>query len=368
MERERQIFLYGLTDDSGKVEVEGCIRRGIPEDVAQAVFREMEGFAAYAFNKAHAAAYATLSYQTAWLKRYYPREYMAALLTSVLDSSTKVAEYLADCSRMGIRVLPPHVNESRRGFTVVGQDIRFGLLAVKNLGKGFLDRLEQEREKEGKFASYYQFCKRMYGSDLNRRALESLIQCGALDGLEEGYNRRQMLSSVGAVLESLEQERKKNVEGQIGFFDLSQETSSAGSSSFSIAPMEEFPASSLLEMEKKCGGDVPFRASYGGVCRFLPDWESTENRRSAQPGRGRRTVPGWEPDKTSGDAFPCEAEGNQKEYDNGFFAGGRHQWFPGGIGFSGHIDAVFRPADGRCGGSAVGAGQPHRRKGSQADL
>ena len=254
MERERQIFLYGLTDDSGKVEVEGCIRRGIPEDVAQAVFREMEGFAAYAFNKAHAAAYATLSYQTAWLKRYYPREYMAALLTSVLDSSTKVAEYLADCSRMGIRVLPPHVNESRRGFTVVGQDIRFGLLAVKNLGKGFLDRLEQEREKEGKFASYYQFCKRMYGSDLNRRALESLIQCGALDGLEEGYNRRQMLSSVGAVLESLEQERKKNVEGQIGFFDLSQETSSAGSSSFSIAPMEEFPASSLLEMEKNVVG------------------------------------------------------------------------------------------------------------------
>ena len=131
----------------------------------------MESFASYAFNKSHAAAYALVAYQTAWLKCHYPREYMASLLTSVLESSGKVAEYIEECTRLHIQVLPPHVNESRRGFTVVGEKaIRFGLLAVKNLGRGFLQSLVREREQNGPFASFYDFCKRMYSLELNRRA------------------------------------------------------------------------------------------------------------------------------------------------------------------------------------------------------
>ena len=249
MERERKIFLYGLTAEDGTVEVEGCVRRGVDEDTAKTIFGEMESFASYAFNKSHAAAYALLSYQTAWLKCHDPREYMAALLTSVLDNTNKVAAYIAECTRLGIRVLPPNVNQSGRGFTVVGKDIRFGLLAVKNLGDGFLRGLIQEREQNGKFESFYQFCKRMYGRDLNRRALESLVKCGALDSLD--YNRRQMLESVPAVLEKLDYDRRRNVEGQMGFFDAPQFREEA---EFTIAPMPDLSDSDKLVMEKEITG------------------------------------------------------------------------------------------------------------------
>jgi DNA polymerase-3 subunit alpha len=249
MERERKIFLYGLTAEDGTVEVEGCVRRGVDEDTAKMIFGEMESFASYAFNKSHAAAYALLSYQTAWLKCHDPREYMAALLTSVLDNTNKVAAYIAECTRLGIRVLPPNVNQSGRGFTVVGKDIRFGLLAVKNLGDGFLRGLIQEREQNGKFESFYQFCKRMYGRDLNRRALESLVKCGALDSLD--YNRRQMLESVPAVLEKLDYDRRRNVEGQMGFFDAPQFREEA---EFTIVPMPDLSDSDKLVMEKEITG------------------------------------------------------------------------------------------------------------------
>lgn len=252
MERERQIFIYGLTNEDGTIEVEGCVRRGVSESVAQAIFHEMESFASYAFNKSHAAAYAMVAYQTAWLKHYYPQQYMASLLTSVLDYTNKVVSYIGDCSRMHIRVLPPHINESGRSFMPVGGDIRFGLLAVKNLGRGFIDRLVWEREQNGKFVSFYQFCKRMYAIELNRRALESLIKCGALDGLDEGYNRRQMLSAIPEVLDSLEADRRKNVEGQIGFFDTME--SGEQQQGFFIAPMADIPVSERLAMEKEVAG------------------------------------------------------------------------------------------------------------------
>lgn len=251
MEQERQVFLYGLTREDGSVEVEGCVRRGVDEGVAKAIFHEMESFASYAFNKSHAAAYAALSYQTAWLKCHYPKEYMAALLTSVLDSADKVAVYINECTRMGIRVLPPHVNESGRSFTVVGDDIRFGLLAVKNLGRGLIQKLEQERQNGGAFPSYYQFCKRMHSTEMNRRALESLIKSGALDGLGEHYNRRQMLSAVGELLDYLEADRRKNLEGQLGFFDAPDEASREG---FLIAPQPELADSDRLAMEKEVTG------------------------------------------------------------------------------------------------------------------
>lgn len=248
MAREKEIFIHGLTNEKGEVEVDGCIRRGVDEATAEAIYAEMSSFASYAFNKSHAAAYAVVSYQTAWLKCHYPREYMAALLTSVLDSTNKLSAYIAECLRLGIRVLPPHVNESESGFTVSGKDIRFGLLAIRNLGKGFIDALVADREKNGQFTSYFDFCKRMY-EGLNRRALESLVKCGSLDNL--GLNRRQMLTGAESVLDYLTEDKKQNVEGQIGFFDAAEK---AGREEFRIAPMPDLPPADKLDMEKEVTG------------------------------------------------------------------------------------------------------------------
>ena len=248
MERESRIFIYGLTNEQGKVEVDGCIRRGVDEAIAKAIYGEMESFASYAFNKSHAAAYALLSYETAWLKCYYPREYMAALMTSVLDNTNKLSTYIAECMRLGIRVLPPHVNESGLGFTVSGKDIRFGLLAVRNLGKGFILDLLREREENGLFSSYYNFCKRMF-EELNRRSLESVVKCGALDAL--GLNRRQMLSSVSGVLDYLDADKRRNVDGQMGFFDTAAIPEER---EYTVADMPDLSLGDQLLMEKEVTG------------------------------------------------------------------------------------------------------------------
>ncbi|HOB36460.1 MAG TPA: DNA polymerase III subunit alpha [Candidatus Avimonas sp.] len=249
MEHERRIFIYGLVNDKGEVEVEGCVRRGVPADVAEQVFGEMFSFASYAFNKAHAAAYAMIAYQTAYLKCHYPKEYFAALLTSVLDGSSKVAAYIAECGRLGIKVLPPSVNESRAGFTVEGEDLRFGLLAIKNLGRGLINELVSEREKGGKFDSFYSFCQRMSAyREFNSRALDSLIRSGALDGL--GANRRQMLESSEMVLAQIEQQNRVNITGQIGFFDVLEQDYAAPK----LPDKPEFPYSELLAMEKEVTG------------------------------------------------------------------------------------------------------------------
>ncbi len=248
MAREKEIFIHGLVNEKGEVEVEGCVRRGVDEATAEAIYGEMANFASYAFNKSHAASYAVVSYQTAWLKCHYPREYMAALLSSVLDNTNKLSAYIAECLRLGIHVLPPQVNESGSGFTVSGKDIRFGLLAVRNLGRGFIDSLVAEREKGGRFTGFFDFCRRMYGG-LNRRALESLVKSGALDGL--GLNRRQMLSGVDSVLDYLDEDRKQNVEGQIGFFD---NDSGPGRGEFRIGPMPDLSPADKLGMEKEVTG------------------------------------------------------------------------------------------------------------------
>lgn len=249
MLKEREIFVHGLTDEQGTVTVEGCIRRGVPETVANAVFDEMASFASYAFNKSHAAAYALVAYQTAYLKAYYPKEYMAALLTSVWDSG-KVAGYIAECERLRIRVLPPSVNESTADFTVVDGHIRFGLLAVKNIGRGFIDELVREREENGPFVSFYSFCQRMTPyREFNRRALESLIRCGALDGLSA--NRRQMLEASAYILEQLEDVNRRNLSGQLGFFD---DPETAAISEPKLPNVAEFPFADLLAMEKEVAG------------------------------------------------------------------------------------------------------------------
>ncbi|MBP3435375.1 MAG: DNA polymerase III subunit alpha [Clostridia bacterium] len=249
MQKEREIFLHGLTGEDGTVQVDGCIRRGVPQAVGEAIFEEMASFASYAFNKSHAAAYALVAYQTAYLKVKYPRQYMAALLTSVLDSG-KVAGYIGECDRLRIRVLPPSVNESVAAFTVVDDHIRFGLLAVKNLGGALIRELVRDREEEGPFTSFYSFCRRMVRHrEFNRRALDSLIRCGALDGL--GANRRQMLEASAFVLDQLEESGRRNLDGQIGFFDQGDLVEN---SEPPLPQVSELPYEDLLAMEKEVSG------------------------------------------------------------------------------------------------------------------
>ena len=250
MEKERNIFIHGLTDENGNIIVDGCIRRGIDEKTANSIYDEMESFASYAFNKSHAAAYASISYKTAWLKCYYPREYMAALLSSVLDNQNKMAVYIGECQRLGIKVLPPDVNESYHGFSVIGGNIRYGLLAIKNLGRQFIDEIITERRYKP-YSSFYDFCKRLYGRNMNSRAIESLIKCGAFDTL--GANRRQLLAVSKTVLDDLDYESKHNMGGQISFFDLGGEVHKT-SSEPQIPDMEEFPKNELLHMENEIAG------------------------------------------------------------------------------------------------------------------
>lgn len=249
MEQERAIFIHGLTAEDGTVTVEGCVRRGVPEATANAVFDEMSSFASYAFNKSHAAAYALVAYQTAYLKCHYPKEYMAALLTSVFGTG-KVVTYIRECERMGIRVLPPSVNESGADFRVVDDHIRFGLLAVKNIGRGFIDAMVRERERSGPYTGFYSFCKRLAGQrEFNRPGLDSLIRCGALDCME--LNRHQMLLVAPIVLDQLDNQSRTAIEGQMGFFDAAE---ASGDAPIHIPDEAELPFTELLKMEKEATG------------------------------------------------------------------------------------------------------------------
>ncbi len=249
MLKEREIFIDGLLDENGNIEVEGCIRRGVPREVAESIYEEMKSFASYAFNKSHAASYAFISYQTAWLKYHYPREYMAALLSSVLDNQNKMAGYITDCHRMGIEVLPPHVNSSFHGFTVSEGNIRYGLMAIKNLGKSFIDSIIEAR-REKPFGSLQDFCVRLYSRGMNSRSLESLIKCGALDNL--GANRRQMLSVSKQVLDDIEYEKRRNMDGQMSLFETDNDAKQ--SATLTMPPLEEFSLTDLLSMERDMAG------------------------------------------------------------------------------------------------------------------
>ena len=248
MEKEREVFLYGSVREDGTVECEGAIKRGVDEKAANRIFDDMSSFASYAFNKSHAAAYAYVAYQTAWLKNKYPKEFMAALLSSVLDRADKISSYIAECNRIGIKVMAPDVNESFERFTVSDKGIRFGLLAIKNLGKGFIAQIVSERQNGGKFESFYSFCKRLQGKEFNRRAVESLIKSGAFDSFST--NRRQMLMMLPEVLSSLETDRRSSIEGQLGFFEVS------GIKETEPTPPDvaELPHEELMAMEKETTG------------------------------------------------------------------------------------------------------------------
>ncbi|MCD7760368.1 MAG: OB-fold nucleic acid binding domain-containing protein, partial [Clostridiales bacterium] len=212
IEQEEHAFIYGDADRG----IRGCIASGVPEDTAKAIYGEIKDFANYAFNKAHAVCYAIVAYQTAWFKCHYPQEYMAALLTSVLDSSDKVAEYISACRDMGIRLLPPDVNRSGADFTVQGEDIRFGLAAIKGVGRSVVEHIVAEREEGGPYTSFQQFCERTFDTDLNRRALENMIRCGVFDSL--GNRRSQLVSIMNVVLDAIADTRKRNLEGQFDLF------------------------------------------------------------------------------------------------------------------------------------------------------
>ena len=250
MEKERQHFVHGNTEPGH--ECAGCVANGISETVANAIFDDMSSFASYAFNKAHAASYAVVAYQTAYLKRHYPREFMAALLTSVLDNTGKVIEYTAECQRMGIRVLPPDINASDAGFTVEGKDIRFGLLALKNVGRNLIATVVRERSGTP-YRSLYDFCKRLHGTEINRRAVESMIKSGAFDNLEA--KRRSMMDGVEGILKSVESEARRNLDGQIDLFGALDGEQESGRNVYKLPDSgEEYPYDILLQMEKEVSG------------------------------------------------------------------------------------------------------------------
>ena len=246
LEKERINFIYG----NEELGIDGAVKRGVPENIAASLFDEIMDFANYAFNKAHAVCYAVVSFRTAYLKCHYPREYMAALLTSVLDSSDKISEYIQAAREMGISVLPPDVNESYDSFSVSGRDIRFGLAAVKGVGRSFMKQLVEEREAGGLFTSFQDFCERMYDRELNRRALESLIKAGAFDSM--GYRRSQLIKIVNAVVDAIAQSRRKNIEGQMDLFGMGNDA--VQDTQIALPDIPEVSKRELLSMEKETTG------------------------------------------------------------------------------------------------------------------
>lgn len=249
MEQERKNFIYGIVDEEGNVIVPGALRNGLDEATANKLFDEMLDFANYAFNKSHAAAYAVIAYQTAYLKRYYPVEFMAALLNSFVDNLDKIAFYVQVCKKMDIKVLPPDINESDSYFTVVEDKIRFGLSAVKNVGLNMTMEIVSEREKNGKFKSVVDFFERMQDSQLNKKAVESLIKAGAFSSF--GVRRSQLLSAYDKLMENIKKNRNNNLNGQISLFGEVEQTHGVG---FEFPDLEEFPKSRLLSMEKETLG------------------------------------------------------------------------------------------------------------------
>ena len=247
MAKERANFVYGNEEEG----VEGCIKRGIPEKVANQVFDEMIDFAKYAFNKSHAAAYAVVAYQTAWLRCHYPKEFMAALLTSVITNPKKITEYINTCRGMGIQILQPDINEGESGFSVSGDAIRYGLCAIKSLGKNVIDAMIEEREAHGRYKNLKDFMERLTSKEINKRTIENLIKAGALDSL--GATRRQMMMVYACVLDEVNREKKENISGQMSLFDFFSEEEKK-EYEIQYPDVGEFEQSQKLAFEKEVLG------------------------------------------------------------------------------------------------------------------
>ncbi len=244
---ERKAFIYGDPERN----IPGAIVNGVPEQAAQAIYDEILDFANYAFNKAHAVCYAKVAYDTAYLKCHYPREYMAALMTSVLDSPIKVAAYISACKDMGIAVLPPDLNQSTAQFTVVPEGIRFGLAAVKNVGRGLIGKVVDNRRQDGPYRSLEDLCRRMNGTELNKRVIENLIKCGACDCF--GHKRSQLLMIYEDVMDSVADSRRRNVDGQMGLFDLGGAEEDA-SDTVALPNIPELSRQEQMVLEKEVTG------------------------------------------------------------------------------------------------------------------
>ncbi len=247
IEAERKVFVYGDPEQN----ISGAIARGVSEAAAQSIYNEIVDFANYAFNKAHAVCYAVVSYQTAYLKCHYPRQYMAALMTSVLDSAVKISGYIAECKELGIAVLPPDLNHSDDHFTVEGDAIRFALGAVKNVGRGLIRSIVKKRSEGGPFKSMEDFLERMGEGELNKRAVENFIKCGAMDCF--GHHRSELLAVYDQLMDSVAVSRKKNLDGQLGLFSMLEEDDDAAAK-VPIPKLKELDKADLLAMEKETTG------------------------------------------------------------------------------------------------------------------
>ena len=245
IEAERKIFVYG--DEAQGIP--GCIKNGVSEGAAQSIYDEIVEFANYAFNKAHAVCYALVAYQTAYLKAHYPQQYMASLMTSVLDRLDKISIYITECKELGIPVLPPDINHSEDPFVAEGTAIRFGLGAVKNVGRGLIRSISAKRREDGPFKSLEDFLTRM-GDELNKRAVENFIKCGAMDCF--GYHRSELLSAYEGMMDSIADSRKRNLDGQMGLFGMLEQEDKAAA--IPIQPKAELSRAELMAMEKETTG------------------------------------------------------------------------------------------------------------------
>ncbi len=261
MEQERKNFIHGIDDEEGNIIVMGAVRNGVDEETANKIFDEMMDFASYAFNKSHAAAYAVVAYQTAWLKCYYPVEFMAALLNSFLGNSDKISQYIHECRNLGIEVLPPDINESDVKFTVVNGKIRFGMAAIKNVGENAVKSIILERNSRGSYMGLRDFLERVDGKDVNKRCVESLIKSGAFDSM--GIFRSKLIAVYEKMMDGISQIRKKNMEGQLSLFDLPSDRNSEKEQAkdrlldddSDIYPdIKEYPNKVILSMEKEMLG------------------------------------------------------------------------------------------------------------------
>jgi DNA polymerase-3 subunit alpha len=258
MDEEREIFVHGMKDKDGNIQVPGCVRNGAPESVANEIYDEMISFASYAFNKSHAAAYGVVAMQTAWLKRYYPVQFMAAMLNSVYGNTGKIAGYISYCRGRGIAVLPPDINRSRWKFTVdrdaEGKPaILFGLGAVKSVGENAVNAIRQERERKGLYRDIFDFCRRVDPTECNKRVVESLIKAGAFDRLPA--TRPQMLAVYEQAMDANQSARKKNVDGQVSLFDMfGGEDDPLLNPRIPLPDLPDAPPRVKLQMEKEAAG------------------------------------------------------------------------------------------------------------------
>ena len=253
MEREREYFIYGKKDENGNVEVPGCINNGVSEEAAKEIYDDMATFAQYAFNKSHAACYAYLAYYTAYLKCHYPKQYMAALLSSVINNTDKVMEYIGSCKKMGVAVTRPDINTSSLMFSAGEDGIVFGLMAIKNVGEGFVREIVRKRQN-GKYTSLEDFLTRLSDGEINKRMVESLIKAGALDGLG-GRKRSQIIAVFGDAVDALQRRNHKNVDGQFDMFStVDSAEEDVGALNMNYPDIDEFSHYELLAMEKEMTG------------------------------------------------------------------------------------------------------------------